>query len=291
MNYLAETNSALAATINSNNEILVSQEFLEELFAKEWLTGTSYNPFLKETLTSYGVKRRSELVKVKELFIAEMSETTTVHKNCRVMIAQNFDEHDLVILAKLMAAVIPNCPLSLIDEIMAEWMPPQVSNMGVVPYLAHLAKRDYPKAKRMFYRYLAEKLAGSGSGKLFISTVRVYIKKGGEVDFAAMVKNNDKIYDLLMGIFNKYLNLTFQRIKMAEFSYQGAAMSFSELARTQEQEVLAENNNIDQRSSFYKKCFWRKTLKLLQNHAQKTFSLINDDLNNLSVEIVKAVSS
>lgn len=285
MNYFAQLNSTSAAVLDSNNEVVVKQEVLEELFEKEWLKDNSYNPFFKATLSAYGLKRRFELSKIKDLFISELAETTKVRNYCQAMMSQNFNEHDLVILAKLMSLVMPNCPLSAIDEIMAEWMPPQVSSMGVVPYLAHLAKQDYAKAKRMFYRYLAEKWSLGEPGRLFLSTVRPYIKKGGEVDFAAIVKNNDKIYDLLLGVFTKYLNLTFQRIKTAEFSVAGKKLSFAEVAKSKEQEILAENKNIDAKSALYKRCFWQKTLRVLQEQAQEAFSLINEDLGTLKLEL------
>ena len=263
----------LVAFTTQKHEIVIRQEALENIFWRKWIQDINLaaKPYANQTLQAYGVTKQSQLVTVKKLFLQEMLETTVIHELCHITISENYHNKDLLILAKLLSAMITDCPLSAYDEALAEWLPEDCGSIGVIPYLAKMAQTDYHKAKRMFYRYLADSYFGNpeqkdllATGQLLLRTLTPYIDSNEEINFEAIRNNNGQIYDYLLGQFNLYLNKIMSLIKNATFSYNGLSVDFATLA-------LAQEKNYPQQNKHF---FWANMIKYLKNCSPETYQKI-----------------
>lgn len=267
-NEIARTPTAvlsIAAFTQQNHEIVIRKQALEHIFYRKWAGSLD-----------------------KDSFIEEMLETTIVHEICHAVIAEKFKDQDLYIFGKMLDAYLPQGTIDTLNELLAEWEPKH----GAIPYLAKLAETNYPKAKRMFYRYLTDANFKKKSdqdflfdyAKLFANSLRPYIKSNRDVDFAKILEDAPFIYQ---GFLNQLINLlkTAKNVMQeASFEFNGLTTNFETLAKIQKKKFKEQDPELDENSALYQRYFWANLAKYFKKCAPDTFQKLN-------IEMQKSLSS
>lgn len=256
----------MIALTNSSQQLIIRQEAIEYIFWKKWVQGSGD----RRVYSAYGVKNSSSLLKIKDLFISEMLETTIIHELCHT----EMSNQENVILSKLLSATTPNYPLDALDELLVEWFPHE----GVIPYIANLSKTNLKKAKRLFFRYLAE------GDKSLVSTLVPYVK-GEEINFSALISEAESVFEKLLKTFNNYLDTIKGQIESAEFSYNGMTVSYSDLVKTQHRRFKEQSMETNSDLSIYKRYFWANMLNYVKNCSKETYDKLLGHLNPASISI------
>ena len=293
----------IAAIANQKHEIIIRKESLEAVFWGKWAaqflqknTASSQtkiqNALKRKVLSLYGVDSLDSLRKKKEVFVNELIETTARHEIGHVLFSKAYPDQDLIALGKLLSAKTERSLIEILDEILIEWMPE-----GVIPFLARLAKKDYSKAKRIFYRYLSDSWFYGNLDQnylcdltdLLVPVLFSYIRPDGEVDFERILIDAPRIYAFFLRCFENALLSIKNEIEEAVFSSNGLEISFAQLAKTQRKAFAKQNKQIDPSSSLYKRYFWPNMPTYLKNCAPDTSSSIESLLQDLRRNIKKEI--
>ncbi len=232
----------------------------------------------RESLEAVYWSRYADKYPQKEQFIEELIETTARHEIGHVLFSEAYADKDLLVLGKLLSAKVENSPIEILEEILVDWMPE-----GTFPYIARLARNDYPKAKRLFYRCLSDlEFYGTPDQRylrnlsdLMLPLLRTFILTDEEVDFEGLLAAAPQIYGYFLDWHKNTIVGIKKMIEEATFSAEGFEVPFSLLAESQKNAFARENSLIDPDSIVYKRYFWANMLNYLKNCNLEAYASID----------------
>jgi len=249
---------AIAAFTQQDGTIIVRREAFEHIFYRKWAKLD------------------------KEQIIKEMIEITITHEISHAVIAENNKNKNLYILGKMLDAYLSNNSLDALNEVLAEWEPTH----GTLPYLAKIAQTDYPKAKRMLFRYLADanfKQNGDQAfmvnyAKLFFASIKPYVTNNREIDFAKILADAPVIFEQFQNKSEQLVQIAKEIMEGATFKLGGLSTDFETLASVQHKKFQEQNPAVDPNSDYYQRYFWSNLAKYLKTCAPDHFEKINNQL-------------
>jgi hypothetical protein len=283
-------NLAIAAFTLANNVIVIRRQVLKHSFYIRWVRGQApknqqAREFAKQCLAAYQVASRSKLLLAREEFMSEMLESTLIHEISHR--AQSSLDADFSAIARIFPALSSTNSLEILNELMVDWNPDK-EHQGIFAYLCDLSKQSYPKAKRMFYRYLVDSCFDQGDfsllTELLYSLAAKYIDAAGEVDFTVMNKDLGLIHEKLVWTYQRSVSAVVEQVKQASFVHNGAKVTFSQLKTAQKIAFKRQAPAADPASAEYKNYFWGNMLTIVKKCSQETFVQIDQ-------EIVKLIGS
>lgn len=228
---IARTPTAIfpMAAMVGGQQIAIRTEAIEHISWTKW--GMGHDPegdpspaaapeknirhLLKQaTLKLYGIGSTRDYATKEKLVVHELVETTLLHELGHAVILNNeLTAEERKILED--KEPMDGTPLSIINEALAEWLPPRGETYGPLFHMAVLAEQgEAEKATRLFYRYLSdswffgnpEELYLTAQTEVIVGGMAKFVRPDGSVDFPRLKSECEKI-------FGEYVALLKERLK------------------------------------------------------------------------------
>ncbi|MDD5455774.1 MAG: hypothetical protein PHV30_01940 [Candidatus Margulisbacteria bacterium] len=236
------------------NSIAIRKEVCEYVFHNKWLPVFDNDMFKLESLSAldeeniaesiktavtsaFNVNSKEEFIEKKDIFLEIMMENLVYHELAHDAFEDSNINNTEILMANALSMHKENI-LSILTEVLTEWIPVKHDIRGPMKNMVETAiiKGNVLKAKQMAYIYMSDAWFLDTDTTfmypynfIMFSIILKYMNENKEIDFIAMHKDFEDIFNFLSSWYRKITTEVHTEITSMNYKFNGVNKSFKEI--------------------------------------------------------------